>query len=222
MSELLGGVPRSEIVLLHAAPIEGHGLEDLGVEAIGVGKVAAATRTAESLRRRERDGRAARAVLLFGIAGAYPARHRADGAPPAAIGELCVVAEDLLGDEGVETPDGFLDLGAMKLGDCGPFRADDRLTADAAGRLGAPLVRGVTVSSCSGVDERSQRLAERTRGDVETMEGAAVAFVCRQLELPLLHVRAISNWTGDRDRGEWNLGRAVDRVQTAVRRLMEP
>ena len=58
--------------------------------------------------------------------------------------------------------------------------------------------------------------------DIETMEGAAVAFVCRQLEVPLLHVRAISNWTGDRDRGEWNLGAAVDVVQKAVRGLMQP
>jgi futalosine hydrolase len=54
------------------------------------------------------------------------------------------------------------------------------------------------------------------------MEGAAVAFVCRQLEVPMLHLRAISNWTGDRDRGEWNLGAAVDVVQTAVRGLMQP
>ena len=51
------------------------------------------------------------------------------------------------------------------------------------------------------------------------MEGAAVAYVCRQFELPLLHVRAISNWTGDRDRGDWNLGAAVGAVQQAVRRL---
>jgi futalosine hydrolase len=54
------------------------------------------------------------------------------------------------------------------------------------------------------------------------MEGAAVAYVCRKLEVPLLHVRAISNWTGDRDRGAWNLGAAVDAVQRAVRRLMQP
>ena len=42
MSAGLGGVPHSEFVLLHAAPIEGHGLEDLGVRSIGVGKTAAA------------------------------------------------------------------------------------------------------------------------------------------------------------------------------------
>jgi hypothetical protein len=35
-------------------------------------------------------------------------------------------------------------------------------------------------------------------------------------------VRAISNWTGDRDRGEWNLGRAVDALHAALQRLFAP
>ncbi|MFN3241652.1 MAG: futalosine hydrolase [Planctomycetota bacterium] len=218
MSEGLGGIPRSEFLLLHAAPIEGHGLEDLGVQSIGVGKTAAAFGAADLLRRR--DG--VRAVLLFGVAGAYPERHR-DGPPPLDIGDVAVVSHDLLADEGVETPDGFLDLGSMQLGDCGPFLADPRLARDAAVRLGCPSVHGLTVSSCSGTDEASRRARQRGGGgDVETMEGAAVAYVCRKLEVPLLHVRAISNWTGDRDRGAWNLGAAVDAVQRAVRRLMQP
>jgi len=120
------------------------------------------------------------------------------------------------------TPDGFLDLGAMQLGDCGPFTADPRMARDALERLAAPLVHGVTVSSCSGTDAASEIMRHRSGADIETMEGAAVAFVCRQLEIPMLHLRAISNWTGDRDRGEWNLGAAVDVVQTAVRGLMQP
>jgi futalosine hydrolase len=62
-------------------------------------------------------------------------------------------------------------------------------------------------------------MRRRSSADIETMEGAAVAYVCRQLELPLLHVRAISNWTGDRDRGEWNAPAAVEAVGHAVKRL---
>jgi futalosine hydrolase len=81
-------------------------------------------------------------------------------------------------------------------------------------------VRGVTVSTCSGVDSRSRELHRRTGADVESMEGAAVAYVCQKAEVPLLHVRAISNWTGDRDRGEWNLGAACDALERAVRRLL--
>src|SRR5690606_3130305 len=109
-----------------------------------------------------------------------------------------------------------------QLGDCGPFAADPRLARAAAERLAVPLVRGVTVSSCSGTEAASERIHRRSSADIETMEGAAVAFVCRHYEVPLLHVRAISNWTGDRDRGEWSLGAAVCVAQAAVRSLMNP
>ena len=225
MSAQLGGVALSEFLLLHAAPIEGFGLEDLGVQSLGVGKVAAAVRCADLLRSHEH----VRAVLLFGVAGAYPARHRElpesvllDVQPPVGITDLAIVVQDQLGDEGVATPDGFLDLSAMRLGDCGPFAADPRLAKAAAERLAAPLVHGVTVSSCSGTEMTSLSMRARTGADVETMEGAAVAFVCRQREVTLLHLRTISNWTGDRDRGEWRLGAAVDVLQAAVRRLMQP
>ncbi len=213
----LASVPRSELLVVHAAPIEGSGLDDLGAQAIGVGKVAATHGILELLRERAR----VRAVLLFGVAGAYPQRHR-DGPPPVSVGELAVVTHDRLGDEGVDAPDGFLDLGAMKLGDCGPFPADPRLSREAQELLSCPAVRGVTVSTCSATEASSQRLRRRScDADVETMEGAAVAYVCRQQEVPLLHLRAVSNWTGDRAQGAWNLGAAVDVVQRAVRRLLQ-
>lgn len=218
MTGRLGGFALADVLLLHAAPIEGRGLEDLGVHEIGVGKAAATFGAAEAIRRRA----GARAVLLFGVAGAYPTRHRSDAAP-VEVGRVAVVTSDRFGDEGVTTPQGFRDLGAMKLGDVGPFAADPRLCEEARARLGCPAVQGVTVSTCSGADDASARLRERCpAGDVETMEGAAVAYVCRQRELPMLHVRAVSNWTGDRDRGGWDLDAAVDAVQRAVRRLVEP
>jgi len=217
MTSVFSGIALSEILVVHAAPIEGYGLEDLGVASLGVGKVAAATTCTELLRSSE----GVRAVLLFGVAGAFPQAHR-DSAPPVSVGDLAIVSHDQLGDEGVETPDGFLDLGAMQLSDCGPFLADPRMAKAAVERLSAPLVHGVTVSSCSGTDAASKRIRARCGADIESMEGAAVAFVCRQFEVPMLQVRAISNWTGDRDRGGWNLGAAIDVVQAAVRQLLQP
>ncbi|MGB3966579.1 MAG: futalosine hydrolase, partial [Planctomycetota bacterium] len=106
-----------------------------------------------------------------------------------------------------------------RLVDTGPFPANPRIAHDAAARLGVPIVRGATVSTCSGNDDLAKVLQRRAHADVETMEGAAVAAVCRKREVPLLQVRAVSNWTGDRDRGEWALGVAVDALRGAVRRL---
>ncbi|GDY02763.1 hypothetical protein LBMAG49_20920 [Planctomycetota bacterium] len=208
MSALLAGwLP------VYAAPIEGDALVSLGARPLGVGKVAAAI-TLLSLLSHERP----RGVLLFGVAGAYPVRHR-DGAV-LAVGDLCVVCEEMLADEGVALPEGFRDLHAMGLGECGPFAADGIVTAAIAQQLVLRSVRGATVSTCSGNDELSLLLARRTNAEVETMEGAALAMVCARAFVPFVQVRAISNWTGDRGRGGFDLLRAAAVVQAAVRRLL--
>lgn len=204
-------------LLVHAAPVEADGLQDLAPVQLGVGKTAAALELYATLLAQE-TRRTVPGVLLFGVAGAFPDRHR-PAAAPVRLGEVCVVGSDYLGDEGVETAAGFWDLAHLQLGEVGPFPANGRIAEQAATCLQAPIVQGVTVSSCSGSEAGSRRMFERCCADVETMEGAAVALVCRRRELPLLHVRAISNWTGDRDRGGWDLPRAAAAVQAAVRRL---
>jgi futalosine hydrolase len=218
-----GGVAIDDFLLVHAAAVEARALQDVPTLSLGVGKTAAAVSLYGALRARP----ATRAVLLFGVAGAFPERHR-DGASPVRPGDVCVVGEDRFGDEGVETPQGFepIRLAAMYatargevLGDPGLFPAHRRMATEAARRLGVPVLRGVTVSTCSGTDARSRELRARSGADVESMEGAAVAYVCQKAELPLLHLRAISNWTGDRGDGQWNLGEAVDALGRAVRRL---
>lgn len=209
-----GGVAIGEFVVVCASTLEDFQTDALRVVTLGTGKTAAAMRLTGLLRGTPE----ARAVLLFGVAGAFPDRHRTSPAP-VRRGGVCVVGSDRFGDEGVETPGGFQDLTTLRIGDSGPFPGNPRMAQQAAARLAVPIVRGVTVSSCSGTEATSQRMSRRCAADIETMEGAAVAYVCRQFELPLLHVRAISNWTGDRDRGDWNLGIAVDAVQQAVRRL---
>lgn len=194
-------------VAVCAAPVERAGLEGVAVRELGVGKTAAALGIA-ALRERRPAG-----VLLFGVAGASRASELAPGA-------LCVVGEDVFGDEGVATPAGFRDLEALGLGEVGPFVLPPELAAAAAARLSAPIVRGVTVSTCSGTDAAAAEMAARTGATIETMEGAAVALACRELDVPLVHVRAISNWTGDRDQGEWDVPAAVRQVQRAVRALL--
>jgi len=217
-----GGVAIADFLIVCASMHELISADDVRVHPLGVGKTNAAMHLPAVLRANPD----ARAVLLYGVAGAYPDRHRGTPAP-VRNGALCIVGSDRFGDEGVETPKGFVDLGSPvfgsgeRLADTGPFPANPRMAQQAAALLGVPIVRGVTVSTCSGTEASSQRMHKRSGADVETMEGAAVAYVCRQVELPLLHVRAISNWTGDRDRGDWNLGAAIESVQRAVRRLLK-
>lgn len=198
---------------VYAAAVEGDALGDLGARRLGVGKTAAAVALVEVLAAARPAG-----VLLFGVGGAYAERHR-EGAS-LRPGDVVVVGSDRLADEGVRTRARFLDLGALGLPSEGPFAMDAAATAIAAQRLAVRVVDGATVSTCSGTDELAVDLAHRTGAEVETMEGAAVALVCARHRVPLVHVRAISNWCGDRERGGWDLALAVGAVQRAVRRLL--
>lgn len=192
-----------------ASPRECEGLQ---IEAVvlGVGKAAAAASAAVEIARHEPD-----VVLLFGVAGAYR------GAAALAIGDVCMVKSDALVDEGVETPSGFLPMDELGLGEVGPFEMDAPRTARLGDVLGVPGVRAATVSTCSGTDARADQVRARADADVESMEGAAVAVACRAAGVPLIQLRAISNFTGDREHAQWDLDRAVRAVQAAVVRALE-
>lgn len=174
---------------------------------VGVGKVAAAVTLRARLAQDRPDG-----VVAFGVAGTY--------APARSIGSLCIVTAECLGDEGVDTPTGFVDVAALGLDDAPTMRADATLLARVQAALpGVPAVRGTTVSTGSGTDARAQAIAARTGAQIETMEGAALAWACAHAGVPWVGVRAISNRTGDRDRGGWDLPTAAAAIQDAVRRL---
>lgn len=206
------GAGVSAPLLVHAAELEGRGLAVEPRLAVGVGKAAAAAGIAAALAERRPAW-----LLLFGVCGAYPEGHVSGDALD--IGALCLVGEEWFADEGVEAEAGFTSLAELGLGSVGPFAADRGRTEALARALGAPIVRGATVSTCSGTDALSRALAGRTRAAVETMEGAAVALACERLAVPWVELRCVSNRTGARARGGWDLPRAVAGVQAAVRRL---
>ncbi len=178
---------------------------------LGVGKAAAACSVTSRLARHDVG-----AVLLFGVAGAYPA---VDG-PPLQVLDLALVAEQVFGDEGVATPSGFLGVGELGLASELPLRNDPALLDRAAAGLSSTRrVRCATVSTCSGIDALALERAKRTEAAIETMESAAVALACRRYAVPLLEVRCISNRTGDRDRAGFELMRACLRAQEAAAQL---
>jgi futalosine hydrolase len=206
---------------VHAAPVEGEGvLEHLAAVAdlrcIGTGKSASAMNLTLALCEARPSW-----VLAFGLCGAYPAAH-GPGQTALDVGDLCVLEQDMLADEGVRDPWGFRDLAAMGLGDRGPFVADRERTRTVATQLGdLPIVRGATVSTCSGTDELSSALGHRTGAHVETMEGAAIGMVCRQFGVPWTQLRCVSNRTGDRSVAGWDLAGSIARLHEAMRRLAE-
>ncbi len=195
-----------DILWVYAHPKEAAGLVLPRGLCLGVGKIEAAATLSRAL-----CARRPRGVVNFGVAGAYAAGG-------VDVGDVCLVTEETLGDEGVDVGSRFEDLVTLRLADTRVWAADAALTDAVATALPAqvPRVRGVTVSTCSGTDDLAAAYATRVNPAVETMEGAAVARVCELFDVPWAQLRTISNRCGDRERGGWDLRAATARLHTVM------
>jgi futalosine hydrolase len=175
----------------------------------------AGARVARALARERYDQ-----VLLFGVGGAWPDRIRPARSPELEMEEVVMVGSERFVDLGVETPDGFESLEELGLARMGPFSLDAAATEAAASFLECRIVDAVTVAIGSGTDELAEQIGEASGAAVENMEGAAVALACAEAEVPLICVRAVSNYVGDRDEDAWSLDSACRALQDAVEALI--
>lgn len=157
-------------------------------------------------------------VVNFGVAGAY---YQAEAEREAALLDICLAKQEILGDFGI-CHDGAIEYFTNpKLAAENTVCLDEQLIAVAITRLqsrGPTALQGdfVTVNCASATRKRGDYLATQHCALCENMEGAAVALACRSFGVPCLEVRAISNMVGDRDKEEWQLEKACRKVGEAV------
>ena len=186
----------------------------------GVGKACAASAATAAILL-EKPG----LVLQIGSAGAYP-----DSGLKCA--DVVIATSEILADEGVLTPGGFLDLRDLQL----PLLGDDlyneiptafppaalweEIQSAVRPRYRSLSGRLLTVSTGSGTDARAAELARRWRPLAENMEGAAVALVCKKYRCPFIELRGIANFVGTRDRATWNMDAACEHAAEVAALLL--
>ncbi len=169
------------------------------------------------------------AIIIFGIGGAYPSSG-------ARVGDLALASEEIYGDEGVATTEGFRDteyIGIpLVLNDRGAsfnrFPAQKRRLTIAQRSLALSekfsavhTGRFLTLSTCTGASPRAHELCALYDALCENMEGAAAAQVADLHGIPWIEVRGISNIVEDRDLKKWDIPRAAQAAQNAVMQILE-
>jgi futalosine hydrolase len=163
-----------------------------------------------------------RAVVGFGVGGAYPGAGLD-------VGAVALATREIYGDEGADTPTGWISTESIGIALAeregerlfNEFPVDQGLLSRARSaleRAGNPAVAGpfVTVSCCSGTLARGEALARRFSAVCESMEGAAYAHVAALYGVPFLELRGISNLVEDRDLSRWRLKEAAEAAARAV------
>lgn len=150
----------------------------------------------------------ARAIVVCGVGGAYPASGLR-------VGDVVCAETDCYGDLGATSPSGFLDMKALGFPVVdAPMPLFNELPMQVFPV--ARRARFVTVASCSGTESDARTIETRTGGAVESMEGAAVAHVAHLHGVPVGEVRGISNMVTDRATHAWRLKEAAVAAQEAV------
>jgi len=157
-------------------------------------------------------------VIGAGIAGSY-----AESIPP---GTVVTTLSDCFADMGVDDNGHFIPLFGAGLADANtpPFSGgrivcSGRWFDIAAGIM--PAVRGATVNMASGSQAAIDRIRKAWDPEIETMEGAWLAYTCAMTGIPWVSVRAVSNMVEPRNLKNWNIPLALQNLQEKMIQLLE-
>ncbi|HVW14622.1 MAG TPA: futalosine hydrolase [Mucilaginibacter sp.] len=162
----------------------------------GVGMVATAFALGKHLVTNQYD-----IAINLGIAGSFDRGI--------ALGEVVEVVEDHFSELGAEDDDGFLTIDQLGFGES-VFKATHSLPD----LPGIKKVSAVTVNTVHGNEASIQRLTSRIRPQLESMEGAAFFYACKQAGVPCAQIRTVSNYVERRNREAWQIGLAIKNLNT--------
>ena len=78
------------------------------------------------------------------------------------------------------------------------------------------IVKAVSVNQISTSKEMIKFYRERFDPVAESMEGAALHYVCLMENIPFLQIRSISNYIGERNRKNWNMMDSIVNLNQAL------
>ncbi|TSA38635.1 MAG: futalosine hydrolase [Porphyromonadaceae bacterium] len=152
-------------------------------------------------------------VIHCGIAGSYFL--------PLQPGEVVQVIRDTFVDVGIDHGGIFRWIFHENLWnpDEKPFR-NGWMEVQEDRSLKLETVNGITVDLVTAGPERKARLADKFNPQIESMEGAAVFYVCKMEDIPVIQIRAISNYVGVRDRHSWKTEEAIAELTKVISELL--
>ena len=175
---------------------------DCKILVTGVGMVATAFALGRHLSSNKYD-----LVLNLGIAGSFKR--------DIVLGEVIEITEDTFAELGAEDGDNFLAIDKMGFGEA-TFYPSKKLSDlyNLFNTFNLPQAKAITVNTVHGNEVSIQKVAERLNPQIESMEGAAAFYACKQFDVPCMQIRAVSNYVEKRNRANWNIGLAIKNLNT--------
>lgn len=206
---------KSKILLVSATKIEIDQIETTVTNAeidsliTGIGTVATTYSVAVALTKQKYD-----LVINLGVAGAYN--------EDLSIGETVIIEKDQFSAFGIETDEGFCPIKQSHISHLSDLPDDGILRGDTtfADKLNLKPVSAVTADAVHSNQSSIDLIRKTYNPDIESMEGAAVFYVCHKMGVKCVQIRSISNYMRTRDKAEWDLPKAIESLSNRVNNFL--
>ncbi len=145
-------------------------------------------------------------IIQAGIAGSF---HK-----KTAPGKIVVINNEQLGDTGVMEKGDWKDIFDLKLEKSSYHPFEKRKLPNpwlkTYNLLELPEVDAITVNQISTDPSLIKKLEKKYNPVTESMEGAALHYVGREMGIPFIQIRAISNYVGERDKSKWLMKESIE------------
>ena len=146
------------------------------------------------------------------------------GSPnPEDTGKVYAIRSEQIADLGAIDGNGFRSIFDMGLENPEQFPFTGGILINPYHKLlewsGLPVLDGVTVNEIKSADFAG--FQRNDRPVVESMEGAALHYVCLMEKIPFLQIRSVSNITGDRDKSRWKIKEAAHNLNKSLVTLIQ-
>lgn len=154
-------------------------------------------------------------VVNAGVAGTFKQEL--------SLGTVVQVVSERFGDLGVEETDGsFSSVHQMGLINANqfPFMEGNLVNAASQEFDFLPKVHGISVNKVHGNKQSIERIKKDMPADVESMEGAAIFYICLLENIPFVQIRSISNYVEERNKENWDLPLAINNLNEVLIELL--
>jgi futalosine hydrolase len=182
---------------------------DIDILITGVGTPATVYHLTNAVMQKKYD-----VVIQAGIAGTFRKKY--------GNGDVVLVERDLFADLAIVQDEEWQSLSESGLTDPNDFPYENGWLVNTA-LLKSHLrsVTAISINTITNEKKRINKLLDKYQPDIESMEGAALHYVCLQQNIPFLQIRSISNEVGERDKSKWEMKKAMHHLNKELKHLIE-
>ena len=155
-------------------------------------------------------------IIQAGIAGSFINNIE--------LGKVVLVQQDSFADLGIEEKGNYSPIFNTGFADKDEFPFTNGWllnTNEALSKTRLPKVKALTVNKISDSELQKQQFISKFNADIESMEGAALHYVCLQEKIPFLQIRSVSNYVGERDKTKWKMKQAIENLNIKLQVLID-